>query len=197
MRSQGDKLAPGVRDELLESISEEALRLNRLVGNLLDMTRLESGVELRRDLYPLEEIVGAALQRLEPQLAGREVAAALPEDLPLVNVDDVLLGQVLANLIENAAKYSPPGSAIEIAAEATPAAVQLDVRDRGRGFAVGEEKRLFEKFYRGKSEGVRGAGLGLAICRAIVVAHRGSIEALHRSGGGAIFRIRLPLDARL
>ena len=196
LRSQGEKLAPGVRDELLESISEEALRLSRLVGNLLDMTRLESGMELRRDLYPLEEIVGAALQRLEPQLAGREVTAAIPEDLPLVNVDDVLLGQVLVNLLENAAKYSPPGRVIEIAATATPAAVQLEVRDRGRGFAEGEEKRLFEKFYRGKSEGVRGAGLGLAICRAIVMAHRGSIEALHREGGGAIFRIRLPLDGR-
>jgi two-component system sensor histidine kinase KdpD len=196
LRSQGDRLAPGVRDELLESISEEALRLSRLVGNLLDMTRLESGMELRRDLYPLEEIVGAALQRLEPQLTGREVTAAVPEDLPLVNVDDVLLGQVLVNLIENAAKYSPPGSPIEIAATATPAAVQLEVRDRGAGFAPGEEKRLFEKFYRGKSEGVRGAGLGLAICRAIVMAHRGSIEALHRAGGGAIFRIRLPLSGR-
>ena len=194
LRSQGAKLAPAVRDELLESISEEALRLSRLVGNLLDMTRLESGVELRRDLYPLEEIVGAALQRMEPQLAGREVTAAVPEDLPLVNVDDVLLGQVLVNLLENAAKYSPPGSAIEIAATATPAAVQVEVRDRGRGFAEGEEKRLFDKFYRGKAEGVRGAGLGLAICRAIVTAHRGSIEALHREGGGAIFRIRLPLS---
>jgi two-component system, OmpR family, sensor histidine kinase KdpD len=196
LRSQGEKLAPGVRDELLESISEEALRLSRLVGNLLDMTRLESGVELRRDLYPLEEIVGAALQRLEAQLAGREVMATVPEDLPLVHVDDVLLGQVLVNLLENAAKYSPAGSAIEIAATATLAAVQLEVRDRGPGFAEGEEKRLFEKFYRGKPEGVRGAGLGLAICRAIVMAHRGSIEALHREGGGAIFRIRLPLDGR-
>ncbi len=196
LRSQGEKLAPGVRDELLESISEEALRLSRLVGNLLDMTRLESGMELRRDLYPLEEIVGAALQRLEPQLAGRDVTASVPEDLPLVNVDDVLLGQVLVNLLENAAKYSPAGSAIEITASATPAAVQMEVRDRGPGFAPGEEKRLFEKFYRGKSEGVRGAGLGLAICRAIVTAHRGSIEALHREGGGAIFRIRLPLDGR-
>ncbi len=193
LRSQGEKLAPGVRDELLESISEEALRLSRLVGNLLDMTRLESGVELRRDLYPLEEIVGSALQRMEPQLAGREVTAAIPEDLPLVNVDDVLVGQVLVNLLENAAKYSPPGSAIEIAATATPTAVELEVRDRGRGFAEGEEKQLFEKFYRGKPEGVRGAGLGLAICRAIVMAHRGSIEALHREGGGAIFRVRLPL----
>ena len=196
LRSQGEKLELAVREELLESISEEALRLSRLVGNLLDMTRLESGMELRRDLYPLEEIVGAALQRMEPQLAGREVTATVPEDLPLVNVDDVLLGQVLVNLLENAAKYSPPGSAIEIAATATPAAVQLEVRDHGRGFAEGEEKRLFEKFYRGKSEGVRGAGLGLAICRAIVMAHRGTIEALHRDGGGAIFRIRLPLDGR-
>jgi two-component system sensor histidine kinase KdpD len=195
LRSQGERLQPEVRDELLESISDEAMRLSRLVGNLLDMTRLESGVELRRDLYPLEEIVGAALQRLEPQLAGREVTVSLPDDLPMVYVDDVLLGQALVNLVENAVKYSPPGSSIEIAAEATRAAVELEIRDRGTGFAPGEEKRLFEKFYRGRSEGVSGAGLGLAICRAIVLAHRGAIEALHRPGGGAIFRIRLPLDA--
>src|SRR5581483_9580847 len=102
---------------------------------------------------------------LERQLAGREVTVSLSDDLPLVYVDDVLLGQVLVNLIENAVKYSPPGSTIEIAAEATVAAVQLEIRDRGAGFAAGDEKRLFEKFYRGKAEGVGGAGLGLAICR--------------------------------
>ena len=119
-----------------------------------------------------------------------------PEDLPLVNVDDVLLGQVLVNLIENAAKYSPAASPIEIAAEAAPGAVQLEVRDRGQGFAAGEEKRLFEKFYRGKSAGVRGAGLGLAICRAIVVAHRGSIEALHAAPAAAPFSVSaFPLHA--
>jgi two-component system sensor histidine kinase KdpD len=131
---------------------------------------------------------------MEPQLAGRDVTTHLPDDLPLVYVDDVLLGQVLVNLIENAVKYTPSGTPIEVAAEASPDAIVTEIRDRGPGFAPGEETRVFEKFYRGKSEGVRGAGLGLAICKAIVTAHRGSLEAMNRPGGGAIFRIRLPLE---
>ena len=117
LRSQGDRLPLETQQELLESISDEAERLSRLVGNLLDMTRFESGgVELRRDLYPLEEIVGTVLQRMEPQLEGRAVSTDLAENLPMVFVDDVLLGQVLWNLLENAAKYTPPGSPLEIAA---------------------------------------------------------------------------------
>jgi two-component system sensor histidine kinase KdpD len=193
LRSQGERLPPEVRKELLDSIAEEAERLSRLVSNLLDMTRLESGVELRRDLYPLEEIVGAALQRTECQLAGRRVTTQLPDSLPLVFVDDVLLGQVVLNLLENAVKYSPAETPIEIAAEAEPDTVTLEVRDRGPGFIPGEEQRVFEKFYRGKPQGARGAGLGLAICRAIVEAHQGTIEAFNREGGGAVLRTRLPL----
>jgi two-component system sensor histidine kinase KdpD len=194
LRSQGEKLPPEVRQELLESISEEAERLSRLVSNLLDMTRLESGIELRRDLCPLEEIVGAVLQRIERQLEGREVTTHLPDTLPLVYVDDVLLGQVFLNLLENAIKYTAPGKPLEIGAEAGEGAVTVEIRDRGPGFTPGEEQRVFEKFYRGNAKGVRGAGLGLAICRAIVEAHHGTIEALNREGGGAIVRIRLPLD---
>ncbi|HYP06851.1 MAG TPA: DUF4118 domain-containing protein, partial [Bryobacteraceae bacterium] len=106
LRSQGEKLPPETRTELLDSIADEAERLGRLVSNLLDMTRLESGVELRRDLYPLEEIVGAALQRMERQLGDRVVTTRLPDHLPLVSVDDVLLGQLLVNLLENAVKYT-------------------------------------------------------------------------------------------
>jgi two-component system sensor histidine kinase KdpD len=194
LRSQGERLPPEVRKELLDSIAEEAERLSRLVSNLLDMTRLESGVELRRDLYPLEEIVGAALQRTECQLAGRRVTTQLPDSLPLVFVDDVLLGQVVLNLLENAVKYSPAETPIEISAEAEPDTITLEVRDRGPGFVPGEEQRVFEKFYRGKPQGAaRGAGLGLAICRAIVEAHQGTIEAFNRDGGGAVLRTRLPL----
>jgi two-component system, OmpR family, sensor histidine kinase KdpD len=193
LRSQGEKLAPDVRQDLLESIGEEAERLSRLVGNLLDMTRLESGVELRRDLYPLEEIVGAALQRVERNLRSHTVTAHIPEQLPLVSVDDVLIGQLLVNLLENAAKYTPEDSPIEVAADHSDDWVTLEVRDRGPGFVPGEEQRIFEKFYRGRPGATRGAGLGLAICRAIVDAHRGSIEAVNREGGGAVFRIRLPL----
>jgi two-component system sensor histidine kinase KdpD len=196
LRSQGEKLAPEVRQELLESIGEEAERLSRLVGNLLDMTRLESGVELRRDFYPLEEIVGAALQRMEHQLRHHSVLTDIPGDLPLVCVDDVLIGQLLVNLLENAAKYTPADCPIEVVAASSDGTINLEVRDRGPGFAPGDEQRIFEKFYRGRpGAATRGAGLGLAICRAIADAHRGSIEAVSREGGGAVFRIRLPLNS--
>ncbi len=195
LRAQGDRVPAETRDELLESISEEAERLGRLVSNLLDMTRLESGVELRRERCPLEEIVGAALHRMEPQLRQRQVTTELPEDLPWVYADDVLLGQVVVNLLENAIKYTPEDTPIELAAVAADDdAVILEIRDRGPGFDPGEEGRIFEKFYRGKSKNGRGAGLGLAICRAVVEAHRGTIEAFNRAGGGAVFRIRLPLE---
>jgi two-component system sensor histidine kinase KdpD len=192
LQSQAEKLLPETRQELLESIADEAERLSRLVSNLLDMTRLESGVELRRDFYPLEEIIGSALQRMEHQLERRQVTTQLPDSLPLVFVDDVLLGQLVVNLLENATKYTPEGTPIEVAAEVEQDAIVLEVRDRGPGFAPNEELRIFEKFYRGRSEG-RGVGLGLAICRAIIEAHRGTIEAFNGQGGGAVFRIRLPL----
>jgi len=196
LRWQGDRLPLETKQELLESISDEAERLSRLVGNLLDMTRFESGgVELRRDYYPLEEIVGTVLQRMEPQLEGRAVSTDLAENLPMVFVDDVLLGQVLWNLLENATKYTPPGTPIELAAFEQDGAVIIEVRDRGPGVPPGEEERIFEKFYRGQSktmsEKVRGAGLGLPICRAIVQAHRGTIQGVPREGGGTIFRISL------
>jgi two-component system sensor histidine kinase KdpD len=192
LQSQGEKLQPETRQELLESIAAEAERLSRLVSNLLDMTRLESGVELRRDLYPLEEIVGSALQRMEHQLDQRQVTTHLPDSLPLVSVDDVLLGQLVVNLLENATKYTPEGTPIEVAAEVVEDAIELEIRDRGPGFAPNEQRRIFEKFYRGRPDG-RGVGLGLAICLAIIQAHRGTIEAFNRTGGGAVFRIRLPL----
>jgi two-component system sensor histidine kinase KdpD len=194
LNSQGEKLAPEVRRELLESISEEAERLTRLIGNLLDMTRFESGaVELTRDLCPLEEIVGSALQRVEWKMAGRPVKTAIPEDLAPVFVDDVLVGQVVTNLLENAIKYTPEGSPIELEAHSAGSEVILEVRDHGSGFAPGEEDRIFEKFYRGERKKMSGgAGLGLAICRAIVQAHQGSIRAFNGPDGGAVFQVRLP-----
>jgi len=103
------------------------------------------------------------------------------------------LGQVIVNLLENAIKYTPEDTPIELAADATEGVITLEVRDRGPGFEPGEERRVFEKFYRGKSKSARGAGLGLAICRAVMEAHHGSIEAFNRAGGGAVFRIHLPL----
>jgi two-component system sensor histidine kinase KdpD len=192
--SQGEHLDAATRQDLLESIADEAERLNCLVNNLLEMTRLESGsVEVRREWHPLEEIIGAALNRVERSFRGRPVETRLPADLPLVAVDDVLLEQVFINLLENAAKYTPAGSPIEIEARPERAEVVVEVMDRGPGFAEGEQTRVFEKFYRGKAEGVRGAGLGLAICQAIVAAHAGTIEAANREGGGAVMRLRIPI----
>ena len=131
---------------------------------------------------------------LSRKLADRPIETRIPEDLPLIFVDAVLIQQVLVNLLENAAKHTAEGTPIELAAEACGDAITLEVRDRGPGFAPGEEQRIFEKFYRGRSDGPHGAGLGLAICRAIAEVHRGTIEAINRAGGGAIFRIRLPLE---
>jgi two-component system sensor histidine kinase KdpD len=180
--------------ELLETICEEADRLERLVRNLLDMTRLESGaLEVKRDWVPLEEIVGSALTRLEGALAGRAVRADLPAELPLVSADAVLLEQVFVNLFENVAKYTPAATGLEIAARArADGGVEIEVADRGPGLPAGAESRLFEKFFRAQHAGVPGAGLGLAICRGIVQAHGGQISAENRAGGGALVRIVLP-----
>jgi two-component system sensor histidine kinase KdpD len=180
--------------ELLDTIAQEAGRLERLLANLLDMTRLESGgVEPKREWVPLEEIVGAALTRLEPQLAGREIRTELPADLPLAFADPVLLEQLVLNLLENAAKHTPPGTPIEVRAAAAEGSLELEVADRGPGLAPGEETKIFEKFQRGARTGAGGVGLGLAICRAIATAHAGRIDAENRPGGGAVFRLVLPL----
>jgi two-component system sensor histidine kinase KdpD len=189
-------LDPEARRELLESAHEEAVRLNRLVGNLLDMTRVASGaLRPKKEWHPLDEIVGVALNRLEERLAGREVAVALPADLPPLPIDAVLIEQVLINLLENALKYTPPGSPIAIAAVTEGAGIQIDVCDRGPGVLERERTLIFDKFYRSKpdvSDG--GAGLGLAICRGVVEAHGGRIWVEPRAGGGASFRFWLPID---
>jgi two-component system sensor histidine kinase KdpD len=191
---EADRLDEPARRELAQAIREEGERLNRLVANLLDMTRLESGaVQVRREWHPLEEIVGAALARLGSRLGDRPVTVRLPPELPLVPVDDVLLEQVLINLLDNAVKYTPPGTPIEIEAAAGDGWVQLEVADRGPGLPAGDEERVFDKFYRGRTGPVPGVGLGLTICRGIVEAHGGRIAAENRAGGGLLFRIVLPL----
>jgi two-component system sensor histidine kinase KdpD len=182
------------RRELLDTIAEEAGRLERLLANLLDMTRLESGgLEPKREWVPLEEIVGAALERLEGQLVGREIRTDMPAELPLAFGDPLLLEQLVVNLLENAARHTPAGAPIEIRAAAVEGALELEVADRGPGLAPGDETRIFEKFQRGSRAGAGGVGLGLAICRGIATAHGGSIRAENRPGGGALFRLTLPL----
>jgi two-component system sensor histidine kinase KdpD len=190
----GTRLDEPTRQELLESVRDEAERLNRLVQNLLEMTRLESGaLQLHREWHPLEEVIGAALGRLGKRLAGRRVTTRVPPDLPLVAIDDVLIEQVIVNLLDNALKYTPPRSPIEIIATATDAAVTVEVADHGPGLPVGQDDKVFEKFYRAGSTAGRGAGLGLAICHGIVQAHGGRIWAHNIPGGGVAFLFTLPL----
>jgi len=196
LRDEGKAISSAQHADLLDTICEEAERLERLVRNLLDLTRLESGaLEVRREWMPLEEIVGSALMRLEARLDGRPIRTDLPADLPMLSVDAVLVEQALVNLLENAAKYTPPGSEIAIAARADAHAVTIDVADRGPGLPPGEETRIFDKFFRGRGagNGAAGAGLGLAICRGGAHAHRGTLVASNRAGGGALFRMTLPI----
>jgi two-component system sensor histidine kinase KdpD len=190
-----DRLEPAARRELLQAIHEEADRLNRLVNNLLDVTRLESGaIQVRKDWHSLEELVGAALARLGGRLGDHPVTTRLPPDLPLVPLDGVLVEQVLINLLDNAVKHTPAGTPIEVSAAAGPGEVQLEVADRGPGLPPGEEGRVFDKFYRGTpARPGPGVGLGLTICRGIVEAHGGRITAANRPGGGVAFRVVLPL----
>ena len=182
------------RHDLLLTLHEEAQRLHRLVSNLLDITRLESGtLQVRKEWVPLEEVVGSALARLEPQLRGREVRLDLPDTL--VPVDPVLLEQVLVNLLENAAKYSPEGLPVEVSAREEADRIVVTVSDQGPGIVAGEEERIFEKLVRGSTPVSRpGAGLGLAICRGIVHAHGGHISAGSRPQGGARFTFVLPTE---
>jgi len=190
-------IAEPARRELLQSILDEANRMNRLIGNLLDMIRVESGaLKVQKEWQPLEEPVGVALIRLQDRLREHPVEVHLPPDLPLVPMDGVLIEQVFVNLLENAVKYTPPGTPIEISGAKLDGRVRVDVADRGPGVPAGEERRIFDKFYRVAGEGpVSGVGLGLTICRGIITAHGGRIWVENRPGGGALFRFTLPLGA--
>jgi len=192
---------PPASDEqraVAESIRLSALRMNALVNNLLDMARLEAGaVQLNRAWQPLEEVVGSALAACAPSLAGRAIDVKLADDLPLLDLDAVLFERVLVNLLENAAKYTPPGSAIAIGARPAGDQVLITVDDHGPGLPRGREEAIFEKFERGARESATpGVGLGLAICRAIVHAHGGSIRGENREREGEVigarFTITLP-----
>jgi two-component system sensor histidine kinase KdpD len=169
--------------------------MNRLIRNLLDMIRLETGtLEVQKEWQPLEDSIGIALLRLDEQLKEHPVTVKLPPELPLVPLDAVLMEQVFVNLLENVAKYTPPGTPTEITARSIAGAVEVTVADRGPGLPPGEESRIFEKFYRGSdAEPGKGVGLGLTICRGIVTAHGGRIWAEPRPGGGTQIHLTLPM----
>ncbi|MBK7676377.1 DUF4118 domain-containing protein [Accumulibacter sp.] len=179
---------------LAGTLKEEALRMSVKVGKLLDMARLQAGkIQINRQWQPLEEIVGSALMATAAPLAAHSVHAALPDDLPLLEIDAVLIERVLCNLLENAAKFTPAGTRIRIGAAVRGSEVDVWVDDSGPGLPKGREEAIFEKFERGARESATpGVGLGLAICRAIVAAHGGSIHAENQAGGGARFVFSLP-----
>jgi two-component system sensor histidine kinase KdpD len=185
---------PAAALENAGAIHEQALRLNNLVSNLLDMARLHAGqVRLRKEWQPLEEVIGASIQLLGGSLANHPVRVALAKDLPLLEFDAVLIERVFCNLLENAARYAPPGSVIEIVARGKDGSVEVSVCDRGPGFPPDKQSALFEIFARGVPESTMpGVGLGLAICRAILDAHNGMISASNRLEGGACVIFTLP-----
>jgi two-component system sensor histidine kinase KdpD len=184
------------RQELLLTVYEEAEHLNQIIRNVLDMTRLEAGaIKVKKEWQPVEQIVGAVLNRFAERLKDRPVKTALPEDLPLVSFDPLLIEQVLMNLIDNVIKYTPQGTPIELSASVEGGEIVFEIEDRGPGIPPGEEERIFDKFVRGAATG-GGIGLGLTICRAIITSHGGRIWAENRQGGGTIFRFSLPLGVQ-
>lgn len=185
------------RRTLLSTIDEETDRLTRFVSNLLDMTRIEAGaLELHRAATPLDELVGTVTERMGRLLAPYRVRVLIDEDLPLVDIDYMLVEQVLANLLENAGRHSPPGGIIAIVAtQLVKQWVELRVVDHGPGIPEAERLRIFEQFYRFRADASRppGIGLGLAICHGILAAHGGRIWVEATAGGGATFVVRLPV----
>ena len=184
------------RQDLLRTILEESERLNRLVGNLMDLSRLRAGaLTPAKDAIPFDELISSVIGRLKPQLEGRSVRAQLREDIPPVPVDVVQMDQVLTNLIENAARFSPRGTEIVVTAVRWENQVEVRVADHGPGIPPADRSRVFEEFYRrdvGERRG--GTGLGLAIARAIVTAHGGSMWIEDTPGGGTTVGFRLPLS---
>ncbi|HEV8248011.1 MAG TPA: ATP-binding protein, partial [Polyangiaceae bacterium] len=195
---QGSQLAPAARDELMNTIVDETERLNHLVANLLSMTKLESGeLLLKRQPEELSELVGSALSALASRGGTERVRVNIPADLPLLDVDSLLIEQTLINLLENALRYAPGDSPIDVDARRIDDSVQLRVCDRGPGILSHEREKVFEKFFRGSGtrHGDGGAGLGLTICRAAARAHQGKLRALERSGGGTCMELTLPRAA--
>jgi len=193
---QGISLDRNSKQELITTIYEEAEHLNAIIRNILDMTRLESGaITVKKEWQSPEEIIGAVLNRFSEKLKDHPISTNLPSDLPLVPFDPLLIEQVLMNLLDNAVKYTPQGTPLDLYASIKGDNLQIELADRGPGITSGEEKRIFEKFVRGSvSRG--GIGLGLTICKAIIDAHGGRIWAENRPGGGAVFRFTLPITGK-
>lgn len=184
------------RQSFTQAIEREADRLNRLVENLLDLSRIESGaLTPEKEWYPIDELLHDVVGRMEPLLQGREVKLDLPAEAPPVELDYLMMDQVLTNLLENALRYTPAGSPIEVTLLTSATEVMLSVADHGPGIPQNDLERIFDKFYRamGQTRQTSGTGVGLSVCRGLVEAHGGRIWAENRRSGGAVFRLTLPL----
>lgn len=197
LEERGTPVEPSLRRELLATIFDEADRLTHLVENLLRLTQLSAGkFQLQKEWHPVEDVIGSALNRLKRSLQDRPINVSLPDELLMGQFDATLIEQVLVNLFENALRYTPHGTPLAITGRPWHRGIVLEVADRGPGLVPDEIDEIFETFQRGRSAPAdsRGAGLGLAICRAIVEAHGGQITAANREGGGAVFTLELPAD---
>jgi two-component system sensor histidine kinase KdpD len=196
LREKSLALDSEARASLVETAYGEAERLNRLVGNLLNMTRLEAGaVRLKKEPGDIQDVIGAALEQLGERVSRRQVKVNLPQDIGLVSLDPALFEQVLVNLVDNAVKYSDDGSLIELNVTQDQRWLILQVCDRGIGIPAGDLEHIFDKFYRvQRPQKISGTGLGLAICKGIVEAHGGTIRAENRAGGGTVITVALPRE---
>jgi two-component system sensor histidine kinase KdpD len=193
---RGAQMSTAERAALARSVFDQSQHMAALIASVLEMTRLEAGtIALNRDWHALDEIAGSALNRMRVPLASYSVEASIEPGLPLARVDAGLIEQVLANLLENAAKYTPAGTKVALRVERDAGDLRISVEDDGPGLPPGDPEHLFAKFQRGAAEGaIGGVGLGLAICRAIVRLHGGQIWAERRIPSGAAFRFTLPLE---
>ena len=188
-------LDEATRKELLENAFEESVLLNRLVGNLLDMTRMEAGVRISRKPCELRDVLGASLEQLKEKIGPRNIRIDIPRDFPEVPMDFAFMMKVFFNLIDNAIKYSSADNSIDIKATSLKRNVKIEITDQGIGIPKGDLKRIFEKFYRvERPQQITGTGLGLSICKGIIEAHGGQITAQNNPGRGATFIITTPLN---
>jgi two-component system sensor histidine kinase KdpD len=198
LAENGERLDPGERRALARSIFEQTRSMADVMGNVLQMTRLEAGaIALKRDWASIGEIAGSVLDRLAAPLAQHRVMLELPADLPLIRVDALLIEQALGYLLENAARHTPAGTLVRLRAARRDAELVVSVEDFGPGLAPEDFVRVFAKFQRAASAGgsiTGGIGLGLSICRAVVLLHQGRIWAEQLPGGGTAFRFALPLE---
>lgn len=192
LQTQGDKLGAPEQDRLLQSIVSEASYLSTLTENTLQLVQLTNAAQkIKRDWESMEEIVGAVLARMRLRDPSRRIRSRVPDGLPLIQADPVLLAQLLANLLDNALKYS--SEAIDLVAGSNGGEMQVSVKDRGQAIPLDQHRAIFEPYSRNDHSGQRGAGLGLALCRAIATAHDGSLTLRPRKGGGNSFTFAMPI----